>query len=88
MSEDERIKAAWNRLQTLACLRAAKVGFIGHRKQPHHPDETARADVEILKRGNEVELKMRVFWYLTFHPAIFEECSRNKWDWKALGIGV
>ena len=29
---------------------------------------------DIMGRGDEEELKHRVFWYITFHPAVFQAC--------------
>jgi hypothetical protein len=43
-----------------------------HSKNPRqiHVPEVIKANVDILGRGTEEEVKARIFWYVTFYPSI------------------
>ncbi len=67
-------KAGWNRLQRISCYHAAELfgkapQFYNRHRQIGVP-ETIRENVEILGRGTEEDIKDRIWWYCTFHPAI------------------
>lgn len=47
-----------------------------HRARRIGVPDVIRENVEILGRADEAELKNRAYWYITFHPAIFDECSK------------
>lgn len=47
----------------------------------HTPPPVIVENVGILNRGDDEEIKLRVHWYITFHPAIFDTCSKRGWEY-------
>lgn len=75
----------WSRLQALSCEHAQRIYMQIPRKErlrllkahqgPPVPIDIAE-NCSILKRGDDAELKYRVHWYITYHPAIFDACAK------------
>ncbi len=77
--------SCWQRLQVLSCAHSAKIGPQGgtwtrrgiiNRAVP----EVIRENVEILGSCDEESIKHRIHWYITFHPDIFDACSKAGWE--------
>lgn len=89
-SGSDSIATAWSRLQALSCRHAAQIhrasyGPVNNAHRSRYMSsigvpEVIQENVGILGRGDEAELKNRVFWYIMFHPAIFNECSKAGWN--------
>ena len=76
----------WSRLQTLSCAHAMELWRNGiatdwsRVTRRVSVPEVIRENVEILGRGDDEEIKARVLWYITFHPGIFDQCSKSGWE--------
>jgi len=82
MDNEQRVNSVWMRLQCLSCEHARRIGPQYIRTWPKRQvsvPETIQENVEILGRGDEVEIKSRVLWYITFHPQVFDACSARNW---------
>jgi hypothetical protein len=83
----KQTNSAWNRLQCLSCAHSLSLWRSGQtrRKYTRGVDvaEDIRDNVEILGRADDEEIKARVFWYLTFHPGLFDACSARGWELSA-----
>lgn len=89
-SGSDSIASAWSRLQALSCRHANVIygqmprkerqRLLKAHKGPPVPEDIAE-NCAILKRGDEAELKNRAYWYITFYPAIFDECSKAGWKY-------
>jgi len=75
---------AWTRLQCLSCTHALQLWCDGATQRKYirgvSVPEVIDENVKILGRGDEAEIKHRVHWYITFHPAIFDSCSASHWN--------
>ena len=71
----------WYRLAALSQEHANRIGVCPRRHRTHTPPDVIIENVEILRRAGDEEMKHRVHWYITFHPAIFDACSARKWEY-------
>jgi hypothetical protein len=83
MLKTEIITTIWNKLQCLSCEHSFRLWKTGSYRSKYHRGVTVPEDiqenVDILGRSNESEIKTRIFWYITFHPDIFDTCSKSGW---------
>ncbi len=86
MKTTDTLSGCWQRLQALSCAHAAKIGpqyglpiNRRSRKPFVNVPEVIRENVEILGSCDEESIKHRIHWYITFHPDIFDACSKAGW---------
>jgi len=71
---------AWSRLSAMNALLNARtytIRSIGTKRTGRQISVTddVKETIDILGRGNDVEIKHRLHWFMTFHPDIWEDVT-------------